>query len=74
MARDREIPAPGVKKAPFELGFERNACIALLAQEEKGNPGRRKGWEAKVGKYETGWFVQHIVKQGEETEGCLLMT
>lgn len=30
MARDREIPAPGVKKAPFELGFERNAMYCSL--------------------------------------------
>lgn len=30
MAREREVPALGAKKAPLELGFERNAMYCSL--------------------------------------------
>lgn len=42
-------------------------------RRRKGILRRGNGWEAKPGKYETDWFVQHIAgilsRQQEEVEG-----
>lgn len=48
MARDREIPAPGVMNAPFELVFERNAayCSFGLGGEREFQVEERLGSKA----------------------------